>query len=72
MSALVQPLRGLLKTNSVFQWNVDHEEAFKRTKDHLASPIMLSNFDPARETELHTDASRTQGLGFILMQKYGE
>ena len=30
---------------------------------------MLTNFDPNRPTELHTDASRTNGLGYMLMQK---
>ena len=30
---------------------------------------MLINFDPTRPTELHTDASRTNGLGYMLMQK---
>ena len=38
----------------------------------MSNPPILSNFDPARETELDTDASRTNGLGFMLRQKHGE
>ena len=72
LSALMQPLRDLLKTRNEFLWTPDHQNAFNNIKDHLASPPILTNFDPSRETELHTDASRTKGLGFILMQKHRE
>ena len=72
LSGLVQPLRDLLKTKNEFIWTSTHEEAFNKIKDHLASPPILSNFNPSRETQLHTDASRTNGLGFILMQKHNE
>ena len=41
-------------------------------KNHLQNPPVLSNFDPNRKTELHTDASRTKGLGYVLMQEYDE
>ena len=41
-------------------------------KVHLSSPPVLKNFDPNLETELHTDAARTKGLGFVLLQKHGD
>ena len=29
----------------------------------------MHNFDPKKPTELHTDAARTKGLGFVLLQE---
>ena len=70
LSGLTQPLRDLLKRKNEFKWNSDHDKAFSDIKTHLSSTPILSNFDPQRETELHTDASKTKGLGFILRQKH--
>ena len=30
------------------------------------------HFDPKKPTALHTDASRLNGLGYVLLQKHGE
>ena len=30
------------------------------------------HFDPKKITALHTDASRLNGLGYVLLQKHGE
>ena len=65
-------MRDLLKSRNDFKWTPDHQNAFEEAKSHLATPPILTNFDPSRETELHTDASRTKGLGFVLRQKHGE
>ena len=63
------PLRPLLSSKNAFLWNGDHTAAFEATKKVLASPPVLQQFDIERETALLTDASRTNGLGFALMQK---
>ena len=72
ISALTSPFRELLKTKNKFQWLPEHQLAFEKAKDHLCSPAVLANFDPNKMTELHTDASRTNGLGFALVQKHGD
>ena len=61
-----------MKTKNAYQWLSEHERAFLDLKQQLSSPPTLQNFDPARDTELDTDASRINGLGFILRQKHGD
>ncbi len=65
----MQPLRPLLSQKAEFYWTSDHDKAFEATKKALTSPPILATFDPKRPTRLETDASRTKGLGYILMQK---
>ena len=66
LSGLTEPLRDLLKTKNHFQWTELHEQAFTAIKEHLSRTPTLSNFDPGRETEVYTDASRTKGLGYVI------
>lgn len=63
------PLRPLLKSSNLFTWNSDHESAFDEVKKALCSPPVLTQFDPDRETMIQTDASRLNGLGYVLLQK---
>ena len=63
------PLRGLLSTKNEFIWTADHNAAFAATKQALVAPQALAYYDPSHPTRLHTDASRRQGLGFVLTQK---
>lgn len=44
--------------------------AFEALKERLCSEAVLKVFDPGRETELHTEASKV-GYGACLLQKYG-
>ncbi len=69
VSEAMQPLRPLLSTKSEFYWTKDHDKAFAATKKALTSPPVLMTFDPARPTMLQTDAARTKGLGYVLMQE---
>jgi len=64
MSVAVLPLRPLLSPSNLFLWNADHEFAFERVKEVLASPPVLRQFDIHLETAVHTDASKLNGLGF--------
>ncbi len=72
VSATMQPLRPLLRPKNEFHWAPEHDRAFEATKKVLSSPPVLTAFDPARPTVLQTDASRTRGLGYALLQQDGE
>lgn len=62
------PLTQLLHKNCSWKWGKDQEEAVQDIKKALSSRPILSIFDPALETEVHTDASAI-GLGAMLIQK---
>ena len=66
---LAGPLRPLLKAKNAFVWLPSHIDAFTNLKEALVSPPILQPFDVKCETFLMTDASRTRGLGYALMQK---
>ena len=72
ISEAAEPLRDLLRTRNEFMWTANHQEAFQRVKEQLIEPPILATFDPKLETRLETDASRTKGLGFSLLQKHGD
>ncbi len=63
------PLRPLLKTKAEFIWCSEHDRAFEEVKQALTSPPVLALFDPRRPTRLETDASRTRGLSYALLQQ---
>ena len=67
-SDISQPLRELTKDDSTFQWTEEHKRAFDKIKEILSSTPVMAYFDPAKETELVTDASPV-GLSAILVQK---
>ncbi len=69
VAAAMGPLRPLLKASAEFIWCPEHEQAFESTKKALTSPPVLAFFDPSRPTKLETDASRTRGLGYALLQQ---
>lgn len=62
------PLRLLLKKNVAWTWLDDQDNAFRRTKEILTSPLTVAPFDPSLQTQLLTDASRLHGLGYALLQ----
>jgi len=67
-SLIAKPLYSLLKKSAEFIWDPPRQEAFERLKQELTVAPVLSNYNPAAETELHTDAS-IQGLGAMLLQR---
>lgn len=69
LAHLTEPLRQLLKKNTTFQWLPDHETSFQRIKDALTSPLVVQFYDRNLPTDLLTDASRTKGLGYALIQR---
>ncbi|PJE77975.1 hypothetical protein CI610_03096 [invertebrate metagenome] len=50
-----------------WSWDTEQEEAFRRLKDVLCSPVVLGYPDYSLPFELHTDASGN-GLGAVLYQ----
>ncbi|QQP58215.1 Uncharacterized protein FKW44_003459 [Caligus rogercresseyi] len=69
ISARFVPLRPLLSSKNPFLWTNDHSKAFQEVKDSLVSPPILTTFNPKRKTMVQTDASRLNGLGYILLQE---
>lgn len=69
IAAAAGPLRSALKTKYHFAWIPEYSEAMKEVKRVLISPPILSPFNPKAETALQTDASRTRGLGYVLLQR---
>lgn len=64
---LTSPLTKLLKKDTPWTWNAEHEKAFHLLKAKLSSDSILSIYDPNKENILYTDASR-EGIAGIMMQ----
>jgi hypothetical protein len=64
---LASPLYALLKKDSTWCWNVEHQRSFEALKSRLQEPPILRLPDLQRRFILHTDASGT-ALGAILAQ----
>lgn len=62
------PIRQLLRKTVDFDFDIHCIKAFQSLKSELTSQPILALYNPAAETQLHTDASAL-GLGGILLQK---
>ena len=69
LTHMTQNIRDLLKKGIAFQWLPEHQKEFETAKRQLASDMVVKYFDPKLPTELLTDASKLQGLGFALVQR---
>ena len=56
-SKITAPLNKLLRKDTPWQWNSDHENAFQDLKNAFATAPVLAMFDYMRVTVLKTDAS---------------
>jgi len=63
-----KPLYNLFKKNVSFHFNEGCVQSFELLKKELTSNPVLALYNPAADTELHTDAS-VSGLGAMLLQK---
>jgi len=72
IAATAQTLRPLLSPKRTFIWTADHDEAFRRVKEALSQPPVLAHFDLSLPIVLQTDASRLYGIGYALLQDYGQ
>ena len=61
-------LRPLLQKNTAFNWLQEHDTEFQKVKDLLLSDVVMKYYARSLPTQLLTDASRKQGLGFALVQ----
>ena len=68
LSQLCQPLRPLLKKNTKFAWNDEHENHFQSIENKFANETESTHYNPHLETRIKCDASRA-GLGAALEQR---
>uniref|UniRef100_A0A3B4HBD3 Reverse transcriptase/retrotransposon-derived protein RNase H-like domain-containing protein n=1 Tax=Pundamilia nyererei TaxID=303518 RepID=A0A3B4HBD3_9CICH len=54
-----------------WEWNHEHEKAWRDLKDLLTKEPVLKFYDPMRPIKISSDASQS-GLGAVLLQKYDE
>ena len=70
LSELAEPMRELCKEKLPFNWNPDHQEAFKLVKREIVTTPVLAcynYYNPRKQTVLQTDTS-IKGLGACLLQ----
>ena len=66
-SALLEPLRLLLKDNAHFNWESAQDASLHQIKEAITSPSSLQYFNHTAPTEVQCDAS-LKGLGACLIQ----
>ncbi|KAL6727140.1 hypothetical protein Aduo_009044 [Ancylostoma duodenale] len=71
MRQIRAPLDALLKKNVPFNWSEDCQKAFDKAKDVLASPLLLTHFDPNLELIVAADASE-YGIGAVILHRFAE
>lgn len=67
LSQLTEPLRELLKKETIFQWTETHSKAIDAIKEKISNSPVLQSFDPNNKIVIQTDASQ-HGLGSCLIQ----
>ena len=65
-------IRGLLQKDAAFIWLPDHQAEFEKLKEMLTSDLLVHPFDKDLQTEVLTDAAKTLGLGYALIQRTPE
>uniref|UniRef100_A0A8C6PJV3 Gypsy retrotransposon integrase-like protein 1 n=1 Tax=Nothobranchius furzeri TaxID=105023 RepID=A0A8C6PJV3_NOTFU len=71
LSEKMAPLRQLTEKSLEWEWNHEHEKAWRDLKDLLTKEPVLTFYDPMRPIKISSDASQS-GLGAVLLQKYDE
>uniref|UniRef100_A0A669DK63 Gypsy retrotransposon integrase-like protein 1 n=1 Tax=Oreochromis niloticus TaxID=8128 RepID=A0A669DK63_ORENI len=54
-----------------FRWNKELENEWQQLKKTLTTETVLAYFDPKKQTNVSTDASKA-GIGAVLLQAYGD
>ena len=72
LTGLISPLQELLKKEVAYLWTADLQECFERAKKFLTSDRVVRPFIRGASTQLVTDASKLNGLGYILLQRHNE
>ena len=61
-------LRGLLKKDLTWMWDVDHQKSFDELEHAVSTSACLQYYNPTAPVQLEVDASM-KGLGIALVQK---
>ena len=69
MSTIREPLDALLRKGVKFEWTKGCEKAFNEFKRILASPLLLTHFDPSLPIAIAADASQ-YGIGACIYHTY--
>ncbi|GFO30891.1 Pol polyprotein [Plakobranchus ocellatus] len=67
LASQTEPLRQLLKRDSLWSWGHPREQSFQTVKKNLTSTPVLAHYCAGRETIIAADASNA-GLGAVLLQ----
>ena len=68
LSDVTAPMRGQLKRDSEFVWDMQQETAFTKMKDIVTRSPVLAFYDPKKELTLQVDASE-KATSVTLMQE---
>ena len=68
LASQTEPLRQLLKCDSLWSWDHPQKGAFKQIKQSLTSTPFLAHYCMGRESIIAADASNA-GLGAVLLQR---
>ena len=68
LTELAEPLRRLQKQDTIWAWESEQQQAFKKIKTALITLPVLAYFDKGKDHIIQTDASKT-GLGAVLLQE---
>ena len=71
LATICFPFRSILKKEANWEWNEEHEKAFKRVNEEVRKVAELTHFKRNKELRIICDASK-QGLGAVLQQKEKE
>ncbi|KHJ98390.1 hypothetical protein OESDEN_01620 [Oesophagostomum dentatum] len=71
MRQLCARLNALLKKNAPFKWSPDCNDAFEKAKDVLASPLLLTHYNPKQELIVAVDASE-YGIGAVILHRFAD
>ena len=66
-TALLEPIRKLLKNDIHFSWDEEQQQAFQQIKTAITQPSSLAYFDKDKPCEVQCDAS-LKGIGVCLLQ----